>query len=217
MQRPERPARATDRVALVVGGGGGLGAAVVQAFADRGWAVAIHAHAAFAAARARAEALADAGLPALAVTANLRDEGPVRVVVHRVADHFGRLDVVVNCAAFRRATPLAEFTADDLRAALDVGLVGAVVLAQEAGAVMARQSDGGAIVLVSDPPTDPLRPGRLAATLVADAIPAAVRALAAEFAGTGVRVEAHVPQPGATLAAEAAAVVGRAEAPPGGP
>lgn len=205
------------RVALVVGGGSGLGAAVVQAFADRGWAVAIHAHASFAAARAAAEALGGRGVPALAVTADLRDEGPVRVVVRRVAEHFGRLDAVVHCAAVRRETPLADLAADDLRAALDVGLVGAVVLAQEAGAVMARQATGGSIVLVADDEVHAPRPDRLAGGIVAAAIPAAARALAAALAGTGVRVEARAVEAGATVAAVAAAVVGRIAAPPMGP
>jgi NAD(P)-dependent dehydrogenase (short-subunit alcohol dehydrogenase family) len=200
-------------VALVVGGGSGLGAAVVQAFADRGWAVAIHAHASFAAARATAEALGGHGVPALAVTANLRDEGPVRVVVRRVADHFGRLDAVVHCAAARRETPLADLTADDLRAALDVGLVGAVVLAQEAGAVMACQATGGTIVLVADGDAHAPRPDQLAGGVVAAAIPAAARALAAALEGTLVRVEAQAVEAGASSAAVAAAVVGRIATP----
>jgi NAD(P)-dependent dehydrogenase (short-subunit alcohol dehydrogenase family) len=215
--RPAAAAATPRPVALVVGGGSGLGAAVVQAFADRGWAVAIHAHASFAQARATVEALAAAGVPALAVTADLRDEGPVRVVVRRVAAHFGRLDAVVHCAAVRRETPLADLAADDLRAALDVGLVGAVVLAQEAGAVMARQETGGTIVLVADREADPPRPGHLAATLVAGAVPVAARALAAELAGSGVRVEAHGPEAGATAAAVAAAVVGPIATPTVGP
>lgn len=204
-------------VALVVGGGSGLGAAVVQACADRGWAVAIHAHASFAVARATAEALVARGVPALAVTADLRDEGPVRVVVRRVADHFGRLDAVVHCAAVRGEVPLADLVADDLRAALDVGVVGAVVLVQEAGAVMARQATGGTIVLVTEGGPPLARPGHLAAALVAGAVPAAARALAAELEGSGVRVEAHAVEAGATVAAEAAAVVGRIATPPVGP
>jgi len=207
----DSPAAVPRRVALVAGGGSGLGAAVVQAFADRGWAVAIHAHASFGRARATAEALAAAGVPALAVTADLRDEGPVRALVHRVADHFGRLDAVVHCAAVRRETPLADLAADDLRAALDVGLVGAVVLTQEAAAVMVCQETGGTIVLVAGggPPTP--RPGQLAAATVAGAIPATARALAAEFAGSRVRVQAVETAANAPVDDAAAAVTAAAD------
>jgi NAD(P)-dependent dehydrogenase (short-subunit alcohol dehydrogenase family) len=204
---------APRRVALVVGGGGGLGAAVVQALAQGGWAVAIHAHASFARARETAEGLAAAGVPALAVTADLRDEGPVRVVVRRVADHFGRLDAVVHCVTVRREMPLADLTADDLRAAIDVGLVGAVVLAQEAAGVMARQETGGTIVLVGDRAADSPLPGQLAAAVVAGAIPAAARALAAEFATAGVRVHALAAEAGG-IARAVTAVVGLLDAGP---
>lgn len=195
-------------VALVAGGGSGLGAAVVQAFTRAGWAVAIHAHASFAAARATAEALLAAGVPALAVTADLREEGPARVVVRRVADHFGRLDALVHCASVRREIPLGDLSADDLRAALDVGLVGAVVLAQEAAAVMTRQGTGGAIVLVADAAAACPRPGGLAGAVVAGAVPVAARGLAAGFAGSHVQVRAFEPTEGLPDGAAAAAVVG---------
>lgn len=190
------PAVASRPVALVTGAGGGLGAEVVQGLAAHGWAVAIHAHASFAAARATAESLAAGGVPALAVTADLRDEGSTRVLVRRVAERFGRLDALVQCAAVRCEAPLADLAADGLRAALDVGLVAAVVLAQEAAAVMARQQTGGTIVIVGDGGADFPRPDRPAGAIVAAAVPAAARGLAAAFAGTGVRVHA--------LAAEAA-------------
>ena len=182
---------ATPRlVALVIGGGSGLGAAVVEALADRGWAVGIHAHASFARARATAEALTAAGVPALAVTADLRDEGPVRALVHRVADHFGRIDALVTCAVGRRETPLADLTADALQARLDLGLIGVAVLAQEVGAVMAGQDAGGTIVLVGEAAASSSRPDGLARAIVAGALPAMARALAADLADARVRVHA---------------------------
>ena len=72
------------RVALVTGGGRRSGAAVVRALADRGYSIAIHAHASLREARAMAEALNASGIESLAVTANMREEGPVRAMVQRV-------------------------------------------------------------------------------------------------------------------------------------
>ena len=186
---------ATGRVALVTGGAGSVGAAVVRALAARGFAVAIHCHGSLAEARALAATLEAAGIPALAVTANLRDEGPVRAMVHRVADHFGRIDVVVTAAGIRRPGPLEAVTADDLRAHFDVNCVGAFVCAQEAGAVMAGQETGGAIILVGQAAA--ARPAADEAALAPSrgAIPALTRSLAVEFARRhpGIRVNAVLP------------------------
>jgi NAD(P)-dependent dehydrogenase (short-subunit alcohol dehydrogenase family) len=108
--------------------------------------VAIHCHGSLVEARALAAELTAAGVPSLAVTANMRDEGTVRAMVHRVADHFGRIDAVVTCAGIWNRAPLEDVTADDLRAHFDINCVGTFVTAQEAGAVMVRQESGGAIV-----------------------------------------------------------------------
>ncbi|MFM8291352.1 MAG: SDR family NAD(P)-dependent oxidoreductase [Planctomycetia bacterium] len=208
---PAPPTAARDSgprpTALVIGGGGGIGAEVVQGLVAHGWAVAIHAHASFARARATAESLAAAGVPALAVTADLRDEGPVRALVHRVADHFGSIDALVTCAIGRRETPLADLTADGLRARLDLGLIGVAVLAQEVGAVMAGQPAGGTIVLVGEAAASPPRPGGLARAIVAGAIPGLARALAAESADARVRVHAMEAEEEMPVAEAAAAVI----------
>lgn len=181
----------TGRVALVTGGERGVGAAVVRALASRGYAVAIHAHGALQDARDLADQLASVGVPSLAVTAHLRDEGPVRAMVQRVADHFGRIDAVVTCAAMRHAGPLEEVTADDLRTHFDINCVGSFVVAQEAGAFMVRQPLGGGIVTLADAAA--VRPSADAAAFVPSqgAIPAMTRSLAVEFAARNPRVRVN--------------------------
>jgi pteridine reductase len=181
----------TGRVALVTGGERGVGAAVVRALASRGYAVAIHAHGSLQEARVLADQLAAAGVPSLAVTANLRDEGPVRAMVQRVADHFGRIDAVVTCAAIRHAGPLEEVTADDLRTHFDINCVGAFVAAQEAGAFMVRQPEGGSIVTLADSAVDRPPTGSAAFFPSQGAIPAMTRSLAVEFAARNPRVRAN--------------------------
>jgi pteridine reductase len=181
----------TGRVALVTGGERGIGAAVVRALASRGYAVAIHAHGSLQEARVLADQLAAAGVPSLAVTANLRDEGPVRAMVQRVADHFGRIDAVVTCAAIRHAGPLEEVTADDLRTHFDINCVGAFVAAQEAGAFMVRQPEGGSIVTLADSAVDRPPTGSAAFFPSQGAIPAMTRSLAVEFAARNPRVRAN--------------------------
>ena len=186
----------TGRVALVTGGAGRFGAAVVQALAARGYAVAIHANRSLAAARETARLLEAAGLPSLAVSANMRDEGPVRAMVHRVADHFGRIDALVACAGVRRPGILEEVTADDLRAHFDVHCVGTVVTAQEAAAVMIAQEGGGTIVTIGDRDGDGPRRDSLAASCAAGAVPVLTRCLALELAERHPRVRVYCVLPG---------------------
>ena len=113
MEREESKQLPTGRVALVTGGARRIGASVVRALADRGYSVAIHANRALSEAREMARLLELEGVPSLAVTANMREEGPVRAMVHRVADHFGRIDALVTCASIWNPTALEDVTAED--------------------------------------------------------------------------------------------------------
>jgi NAD(P)-dependent dehydrogenase (short-subunit alcohol dehydrogenase family) len=197
-------------VALVTGGARGAGAAVARALAARGHAVAIHCYASLREARALAEEFAVAGTPALAVTANLREEGAVRALVHRVADHFGRLDVVVACARLRRPGTLEELTGAELTGHYEVNVIGTFVVAQEAVAVMLSQESGGVILALADG-GDP-RPDELAAFTSQAAIPALMQSLDAECRGRHPRVRAgcvRVPDPPPPPTALAATLLAR--------
>jgi len=185
-----RGAEEDDRpVALVTGAARGRGAAIVRGLAARGHAVAIHCHASLAAGRALAVEIEAAGGRALAVTANFREEGAVRALVHRVLDHFGRIDVVVSAARLRRPVRLEALSSLDLAAHHDVDVVGLFVVAQEAAAAMAHQPQGGAIVALADggePGAD-----QLASFTSQAAIPGLTRALARELADRHPRVRVN--------------------------
>lgn len=201
------------RAALVVGGTGTVGRAVVAALAARGFDVAVHCHAALPAAR---ELAAGLGGRSLAVTADLRDEGAVRAVVHRVADAFGRLDAVVLCARRRAETALDDVTFADLRAHFDVNVAGGCVVAQEAAAVMVHQATGGGIVFVGCG-AETARPGDVPYLTSRAAVRGLVHGLAAEFASRNplvraVFVEAVAVDPAGVAAA---VVAGLSPAPPG--
>jgi NAD(P)-dependent dehydrogenase (short-subunit alcohol dehydrogenase family) len=197
----------TGRVALVMSGVGRLGTAVVRGLASRGYSVAIHADGPFSEARALAEEFEAAGVPSLAVTADLRDEGPIRAVVHRVADHFGRIDALATFPALARGGPLEEVTAHELRLHFDVNCVAAFVAAQEVGEFMVRQPEGGAIVLIGAAAAE--RPGRDAAGWLPSlaAIPTVARSLAEELSARNPRVRVNCLLPGAAAGDAAAAQV----------
>lgn len=203
------PAPAARPAVLVIGGTGRIGRAVVAAVAARGCDVAVHCHAALPAARELAVA---SGGRSLAVTADLREEGAVRALVHRVVEHFARLDLVVLCARRHVPTPLDEATAADLRMHHDVNVVGGFVVAQEAGAVMMHQAGGGAIVFVAGAGAEPARPGDTPLIASVSAIPGLARGLHAEFAARNPQVRVSCVEVGdADPATIAAAVVARCD------
>jgi len=182
--------------ALVLGGTRGAGAALARALAARGHAVAIHCHASLREARDLAEELTAAGTPALAVTANLREEGASRTLVHRVADTFGRIDVVAACARLRRPGRLEELASLELTAHHEVNVVGTFVVAQEAAAVMFRQATGGVIAALADGGVP--GPDDLPYAASQAAIPALMRSFDAACAARNPRVRAAcllVPSP----------------------
>src|SRR4051812_40290121 len=102
------------RVALVTGGGARrVGAAVADALARRGYALAIHyRHSAAAADEAVAQYRARE-VEAVALQADLTDEQAARDLVRRTTERFGRIDVLVNCAAAWSRRRLEDVTAAD--------------------------------------------------------------------------------------------------------
>jgi len=139
------------RVALVTGSGKRrVGWQVADALAERGYAVAIHYRSSAAEAAETTAALAQHGVEVAAFQADLTDDGAVRTLVAGVLERFGRLDVLVNCAAMWQSKRLEDITADDLRLHLEINTVATFLCGQQAGLAMVRQPEGGCIVNLGD-------------------------------------------------------------------
>jgi pteridine reductase len=134
-----------------------------------------------------------------AFQADLASETAVRDLVRGAHERFGRLDVLVNCAAIYDPTPLEEVTADDLRRHWEANLLGSFLCAQQAGLIMVRQAEGGCIVNFGD--WAPERPYlNYAPYLVSKgAIPALTRCLAVELGTRNPRVRVNAILPGPVL------------------
>ena len=127
-----------------------MGRAVVEALAQRDFRMAIHANTSFDSAQQLAGELESEGTPALAVQADLRDETATRVMIDRVVERFGRIDVLVNSAAMYSPLPLEKVTAEEVRKNFEVNSVGTFVCCQHAGLQMVGQETGGVIVNIGD-------------------------------------------------------------------
>jgi len=139
------------KVALVTGSGKHrIGFHVAQALAARGYKLGIHYHRSAAEAEETVQQLRARGVDALALQADLADDGAALAMIQQVIAHFGRLDVLVNCAAIYERRRLEEVTAADVRRHFEVNALGTFVCSQQAGLAMVRQEEGGNIILFGD-------------------------------------------------------------------
>ncbi|MBX9585030.1 MAG: SDR family oxidoreductase [Gemmataceae bacterium] len=186
------------RVALVTGSGKKrVGAAVADALARRGYAVAVHYRTSAAEAAETVASLQTHGVEAESFAADLADEAAVRAMVRAVADRWGRLDVLVNCAAIWEPKPLEEVTAADVRRHFEVNALGTFVCSQQAGLQMVKQPEGGLVVTVGDWAEARPYTGYAAYFPSKGAVSALTRCLAVEL-GTrnpNVRVNCVLPGP----------------------
>jgi NAD(P)-dependent dehydrogenase (short-subunit alcohol dehydrogenase family) len=173
----------TEPVTIITGGAEGIGWATAQHFAAQGHRVVI-ADLAGAGARARELGPGHAGQP-LDVT----DETAVRAFFAGLE----RVDVLVNNAGIGDShLPTLDQDIDHFRKVLDVHLAGAFLMAREAGRRMVAQG-GGAIVNLSSIAGVVGLPRRNAYGAAKAGVAMMTRALACEWAGSGVRVNAVAP------------------------
>jgi 3-oxoacyl-[acyl-carrier protein] reductase/pteridine reductase len=135
-------------VALVTGGGRGLGRAIVRALAEAGADVAFSYRDSRRTALEEAEAVKRLGRGTFTAEADARVPGAVAGFVEEAASRLGGCDFLVNNMGVFRRTPLDEITEEALDEAFDVN-VKAAVMAARAAAPHMRARGGGAIVNVA--------------------------------------------------------------------
>jgi pteridine reductase len=136
------------RVALVTGAGRRLGEAMARALAGRGMTIAIHHHASAAGAATLRDEVVAAGGRAACFAADLADPNAAIALPRRVADEFGRLDVLVNSAAIMRRLSFEATTPSDYDAILDLNLRSVFFCTQ--GAAPALRAAHGKVVNMAD-------------------------------------------------------------------
>jgi NAD(P)-dependent dehydrogenase (short-subunit alcohol dehydrogenase family) len=140
-----------NRVALITGGGGGIGAATARLMAREGAAVSVVGRTPGPLERIAAEII-ESGGRALAIVADVSQADQVEAAVERTVAVFGRLDVVVANAAIQlhgRDLPLHELTEDAWDETIAVNQRGAFLTCRAGVRQMLRQQAGGALVIVS--------------------------------------------------------------------
>jgi 3-oxoacyl-[acyl-carrier protein] reductase len=135
----------TGKVALVTGGGRGIGAATARRLAEEGAAVALTYVRAEDRARAVAQEIEAGGGKAVVVQADLAVADAAARAVEQTVRELGRIDILVNNAGFLTYGPLDEVSADELDRVLAVDIRSVFLAAQSAARHM---SDGGRIISI---------------------------------------------------------------------
>ncbi len=191
---------AERKAALVTGGGKRrVGWHVAEALAERGYGLAVHYRTSASEAEETVAALEKRGVEAVALQADLTDEAAVRGMVEQALAHFGRLDVLVNCAAVWKSKRLEDVTAADVRMHFETNALGTFLCSQQAGLAMTRQSEGGLIVMLGD--WAEVRPYLNYAAYFPSkgAVSTMARTLAVELAARNPRVRVNCILPGPVM------------------
>lgn len=181
------------RVALVTGGGTGIGAAIARRLASAGTAVAIVGRRREPLDLVVAEIERDGGR-ALAIAADLADPAVPADAVARTTAAFGRLDVLVNNAAVIKNLPLDEMPVATFDHHLAVNIRAPFLLLQ-AALPWLKASPAAAVVNISSSSGSLSIPGQAAYGLTKAAIEYMTRSYAAELAPFGIRVNCIAPGP----------------------
>ncbi len=192
------PPRLQGRVALVTGGGQGIGRAIPQRLGLDGASVVVTGRDA-GTLEATADVIRAAGGTALARHADVLDEPAVSSLVAHVEDRMGRIGVLVNNAAITATggigfVPAVEMSTAEWQRVLDVNLTGTFLMSREIGRRMQQDGNGAIVNLSSVHAHVPhaLTPHYDASKA---AIEALTRSMALDLGPSGVRVNAVAPGP----------------------
>lgn len=133
--------RLEDRVAIVTGGGSGIGESTVLRFVDEGAKVAI-VDVVPEGANKVAEAVKEKGGEALVSIANICKKEDVDKMVASTLDHFGKVDILINNAGINRDSIAKKMTEEQWDKVMDVNLKGTFLCSQAAAVPMMEQNYG---------------------------------------------------------------------------
>ena len=183
--------RLDGQTAVVVGGAGGLGAAMARGLAEAGAAVAV---ADFNAGQAKvvADGIAKAGGRALAVAVDVTDRASVERMAAETEDRLGAIDVLINSAGITHRSPADRFPEAEWHRVIAVNLSGVFWGCQVVGQRMLARNRGSIINIASIAGEIGLT-GTVAYAASKGGVVMLTRALAVEWATQNVRVNAIAP------------------------
>jgi len=185
----------SGRVAIVTGGGAGIGRQLAEALAELGADIVLCARRPERCEQAAAE-LSQLGVRALGLRCDVSDKTEVDALVERTLDELGRLDIVVNNAGTSWGAPAVEHPLEAWQKVISVNLTGVFLVSQAAGRAMIERG-GGKIVNIASTAAFGGLPSELMDAVAYNAskggVVAFTRDLAVKWARHGIAVNAIAP------------------------
>ena len=182
---PGSPSNRQKRVAIVTGGSQGIGAGLVDAFRNAGYAVV-----------ATARSIPPAEKPDfVSVAGDIAEPETAQSVVERALERFGRIDTLVNNAGAYLEKAFTDYTVDDYAALTSVNLAGFFHITQRVIPQMVIQGHGHIVNISTSlvDEADSTRPAALT-SLTKGGLVAVARSLAIEYTSHGGPRERGVPR-----------------------
>ncbi|MFE9101885.1 bifunctional aldolase/short-chain dehydrogenase [Actinomadura geliboluensis] len=196
LRRMPKPKPLATRVAVVTGGGSGIGAATARRLAAEGACVVVADRDLAAAEKVAAELGAGAlhaSDAAIAAAVDVTSEDEIAAAVRAAVLAFGGVDLVVNNAGLSISKPLLDTTAADWDLQHDVMARGSFLMSRETARVMVEQGMGGDIVYIASKNGVFAGPNNIAYGATKADQAHQVRLLAAELGEHGIRVNGVNP------------------------
>ena len=183
-----------DQVAVITGGGTGIGLAIATCLGSLGARVAIASRNA-AHIEHGCEALNQAGIDALAIQLDVRNTEQVDEMVERTVKHFGSLDILVNNAAGNFICRAEDLSPNGWNAVIGIVLNGSFYCSRAVGQYMIGRRRGGSIVNILANYVWTGSPGTIHSAAAKAGVMSMTQTLAVEWARYGIRVNAIAPGP----------------------
>lgn len=136
------------KVAIVTGGGRGLGEQIAEGFAEAGANVVVCSRK-LEACEEVSQKLKDLGVESLALKCDITNPEDVKNVVQQTMEKFGRIDILVNNSGASWGAPAEEMPLEAWQKVINVNVTGTFLMSQAAGKVMLEQGSGKIINIAS--------------------------------------------------------------------
>lgn len=182
------------QVAIITGGGSGLGRAMALQFAELGAKVAVASRNMDNLQKVKAE-IESRGTEGFAVQCDVRNPNEVNDLVESATSHFGGIDILVNNAAGNFICPTEKLTVNGWNAVVNIVLNGTFYCSQAVGKRWIEEKRGGNILNIVATYAWTGSPGVIHSASAKAGVVAMTRTLAAEWGRYGIRVNAIAPGP----------------------